>query len=87
MADEQTPVPAKNVIFMLPDGASASYMANYRYFKEDADGPVWEPLLKGMVQTDSADNPIPIRRLAPPLTPQVSRPAAGRWASMPRGPS
>jgi alkaline phosphatase len=58
MADEQTPVPAKNVIFMLPDGASASYMANYRYFKEDADGPVREPLLKGMVQTDSFNNPV-----------------------------
>jgi alkaline phosphatase len=58
MTDEQTPVPAKNVIFMLPDGASASYMANYRYFKEGADGPVWEPLLKGMVQTDSFNNPV-----------------------------
>jgi alkaline phosphatase len=58
MADEQTPVPAKNVIFMLPDGASASYMANYRYFKEGAEGPVWEPLLKGMVQTDSFNDPV-----------------------------
>ncbi|WP_207480912.1 alkaline phosphatase [Arenibaculum pallidiluteum] len=58
MADVQTPVSAKNVIFMLPDGASASYMANYHYFKEGAGAPVWEPLLKGMVQTGSFNNPV-----------------------------
>ncbi|MDJ0391538.1 alkaline phosphatase [Roseomonas sp. E05] len=56
--EDQTPATAKNVIFMLPDGASASYMANYRYFKEGTEGPVWEPLLKGMVQTDSFSNPV-----------------------------
>lgn len=53
-----TPTTAKNVIFMLPDGASAAYAVNYRYFKEGPDGPVWEPLLKGMVQTDAFNNPI-----------------------------
>jgi alkaline phosphatase len=56
--EDQTPATAKNVIFMLPDGASASYMTNYRYFKEGEEGPVWEPLLKGMVQTDSFSNPV-----------------------------
>jgi alkaline phosphatase len=43
----------KNVIFMLPDGASAAYAANYRFFKEGAEVPLWEPLLKGAVQTSS----------------------------------
>jgi alkaline phosphatase len=56
--EDQTPATAKNVIFMLPDGASASYMANYRYFKEGGESPIWEPLLKGMVQTDSFSDPI-----------------------------
>ncbi|WP_052402933.1 alkaline phosphatase [Muricoccus aerilatus] len=53
-----TPTTAKNVIFMLPDGASAAYAANYRYFKEGTEGPIWEPLLKGLAQTDSFNNPI-----------------------------
>ncbi|SDB74692.1 alkaline phosphatase [Belnapia rosea] len=57
-SENPTPETAKNVIFMLPDGASTSYLANYRYFKEGPDAPVWEPLLKGMVQTDSLNNPI-----------------------------
>jgi alkaline phosphatase len=56
--EEQAPGTAKNIIFMLPDGASAAYAANYRAFKEGAEGPVWEPLLKGMVQTDSFNNPV-----------------------------
>jgi alkaline phosphatase len=58
MATENQNSAAKNVIFMLPDGASTSFAANYRYFKEGSEGPVWEPLLKGMVQTDSFNNPI-----------------------------
>ncbi|WP_187830113.1 alkaline phosphatase [Siccirubricoccus phaeus] len=56
--EDQTPATAKNIIFLLPDGASASYMANYRYFKEGPEAPVWEPLLKGMIQTDSFSDPI-----------------------------
>ncbi|MCO6414646.1 alkaline phosphatase [Siccirubricoccus sp. KC 17139] len=43
---------------MLPDGASAAYASNYRFFKEGGEAPVWEALQKGLVQTDSFNNPI-----------------------------
>jgi alkaline phosphatase len=56
--EDQAPSTAQNIIFMLPDGASAAYAANYRFFKQGAEGPVWEPLLRGMVQTDSFNNPV-----------------------------
>jgi hypothetical protein len=71
MADEQTPVPAKNVIFMLPDGASASYMANYRYFKE---GPLHTNGSKRAAARDQAQdlrrNPLRSRPRVPRRLPQ-----------------
>ncbi|WP_249870655.1 alkaline phosphatase [Oceanobacillus saliphilus] len=46
----------ENVIYMIPDGFSADYAANYRVYKgEDA---VWDKHLKGMFTTYSADSDI-----------------------------
>ncbi|MFB5664307.1 alkaline phosphatase [Alteribacillus sp. HJP-4] len=45
----------ENVIFMIPDGFSASYATNYRIYK-DGEEPIWDDMLTGMIKTDSADN-------------------------------
>ncbi|MDX8044408.1 alkaline phosphatase [Gracilibacillus sp. S3-1-1] len=46
----------ENVIYLIPDGFSANYAANYRVFKgEDA---VWDNHLKGMFSTYSANSAI-----------------------------
>lgn len=44
----------ENVIFMIPDGYSAAYATNYRIFKGEET--VLDPLLVGMMQTNSSDN-------------------------------
>ncbi|MFC7322583.1 alkaline phosphatase [Halobacillus campisalis] len=46
----------KNVIYMIPDGYSAGYATNYRWFKgEDS---VFDPHLKGMMKTYSNDTEV-----------------------------
>ncbi|SDH97621.1 alkaline phosphatase [Alteribacillus persepolensis] len=45
----------ENIIFMIPDGFSASYATNYRIYKEGEE-PVWDDMLTGMIKTDSANN-------------------------------
>ncbi|WP_371925834.1 alkaline phosphatase [Halobacillus sp. A5] len=46
----------KNVIYMIPDGYSAGYATNYRWFKgEDS---VFDPYLKGMMKTYSEDTEV-----------------------------
>ncbi|WP_068673529.1 alkaline phosphatase [Oceanobacillus sp. Castelsardo] len=46
----------ENVIYMIPDGFSSDYAANYRVFKgEDA---IWDSHLKGMYTTNSANSDI-----------------------------
>ncbi|MFG6149237.1 alkaline phosphatase [Halobacillus sp. B23F22_1] len=46
----------KNVIYMIPDGYSAGYATNYRWFKgEDS---VFDPHLKGMMKTYSEDTEV-----------------------------
>lgn len=45
-----------NVIFMIPDGFSAAYATNYRWFKGDT--PIWDDLLVGMVKTHSANSEV-----------------------------
>lgn len=46
----------ENVIYMIPDGFSSDYAANYRLFKgEDA---IWDSHLKGMYTTKSANSDI-----------------------------
>ncbi len=46
--------PAKNVIFLIPDGFSQSYASSYRFYKEDAL-PIWDEkdMLAAMVKTGS----------------------------------
>ncbi|WP_216831834.1 alkaline phosphatase [Alkalihalobacterium elongatum] len=44
-----------NVIFMIPDGFSASYATTYRIYKESEDL-IFDPMLVGMVKTNSANN-------------------------------
>ncbi|RQW18954.1 alkaline phosphatase [Bacillus sp. C1-1] len=46
--------PAKNVIFLIPDGFSQSYASSYRFYKEDAL-PIWEEkeMFAAMVKTGS----------------------------------
>lgn len=46
----------KNVIFMIPDGYSASYATNYRWYK-GADT-VMDPFLVGMMKTYSANSEV-----------------------------
>ncbi|WP_371807210.1 alkaline phosphatase [Halalkalibacter krulwichiae] len=43
-----------NVIYMIPDGYSASYATNYRIYK--GEDPVLDSMLVGMMKTNSADN-------------------------------
>ncbi|MED3647691.1 alkaline phosphatase [Halalkalibacterium halodurans] len=45
----------KNIIYMIPDGYSASYATNYRIYKGEEE-PIWDPHLVGMVKTHSADS-------------------------------
>ncbi|WP_053217374.1 alkaline phosphatase [Virgibacillus senegalensis] len=46
----------ENVIYMIPDGFSSDYAANYRVYKgEDA---IWDAHLKGMYTTNSANSDI-----------------------------
>ncbi|WP_101843614.1 alkaline phosphatase [Halobacillus sp. Marseille-P3879] len=46
----------KNVIYMIPDGYSAGYATNYRWFKgEDSS---FDPYLKGMMKTYSEDTEV-----------------------------
>ena len=46
----------KNVIYMIPDGYSAAYATNYRWFKgEDSS---FEPYVKGLIKTYSADTEV-----------------------------
>ncbi|MBN3526113.1 alkaline phosphatase [Paenibacillus apiarius] len=47
-------IKAKNVIFMVPDGFSPAYAANYRLYKGEPS--VMDPMLVGMVRTYSADS-------------------------------
>lgn len=49
---------AQNVIFMVPDGFSSAYADGYRFFKGGNEAPVWDELLQGVVQTDSASSPV-----------------------------
>ncbi|ERN54660.1 alkaline phosphatase [Alkalihalophilus marmarensis] len=44
----------ENVIFMIPDGYSASYATNYRIYK--GEDTVLDSMLVGMMKTNSADN-------------------------------
>ncbi|KHF41063.1 alkaline phosphatase [Halalkalibacter okhensis] len=44
----------ENVIFMIPDGFSTSYATNYRIFK--GEELIFDPLLVGMMKTNSADS-------------------------------
>ncbi|MCR2823687.1 alkaline phosphatase [Lederbergia panacisoli] len=46
----------KNVIFMIPDGFSASYATNYRLYK--GKEAVWDTMLVGMHRTYSANTPV-----------------------------
>lgn len=46
----------KNVIYMIPDGYSAAYATNYRWFKgEDSS---FDPYVKGLIKTYSADTEV-----------------------------
>jgi alkaline phosphatase len=47
----------KNVIFMIPDGYSAAYATNYRWFK-DGEQPLLDSMLVGMHQSYSANSEI-----------------------------
>ncbi len=46
----------KNVIFMIPDGYSAAYATNYRWFK--GSEPLMDRMLIGMVKTYSASSKV-----------------------------
>lgn len=46
----------KNVIYMIPDGFSSNYAANYRVYK--GENAVWDDHLKGMFTTKSANSDI-----------------------------
>lgn len=46
----------KNVIFMIPDGYSAAYATNYRWFK--GSEPLMDRMLVGMVKTYSASSEV-----------------------------
>ncbi|MFB1082198.1 alkaline phosphatase [Jeotgalibacillus sp. JSM ZJ347] len=45
-----------NVIYMIPDGYNASYATNYRWFKGEESS--FDPLVKGLMQTYSADTEV-----------------------------
>lgn len=46
----------KNVIFMIPDGFSASYVTNYRWYKGEKS--IWDSMLVGMHRTYSANSAV-----------------------------
>ncbi|SES07465.1 alkaline phosphatase [Salipaludibacillus aurantiacus] len=46
----------ENVIFLIPDGFSASYATNYRHYKGEET--IFDELLVGLMQTTSADNEV-----------------------------
>lgn len=58
MADAAAPAPAKNVIFMVPDGFGDAQATAYRYFKGGAADPVWEDGRQAMVRTGSASSAV-----------------------------
>ncbi|UOY93145.1 alkaline phosphatase [Ectobacillus sp. JY-23] len=46
----------KNIIFMVPDGFSASYATNYRWYK--GQEAAWDSMLVGMMRTYSANSEV-----------------------------